>query len=98
MLPPEDDYESGYPEEEFDQSTLEMWDSYSEFGTIGEFYDAVAEYFHNQGFSNHDWFSYVQQIENEYRDDNGKLHFTFYWDNGDYADSEDHHYFGEGSV
>lgn len=83
MLPFDDDGENGggsdYPFNEDNYNEFNTNMAFDSFEEAAAFYDAVSDYFHDQGFNNEEWASMVSEVQSfEYwYDDEGSLHYDF---------------------
>lgn len=93
MLPFDDENggEGDYPFNEENYNDFNENLQFDSFEDAGAFYDAVSDYFHDQGFSNDDWMDMITEVNNfEYwYDEDGELHydldFDWWYDEGGYG-------------
>ncbi len=86
MMPYEEDEYRDYDPDWYDP------DIYTSDEQARDVWESVQEYFHDKGYSNEQWMSMIQEIQNVYYDDEGSIHFDFDWYDGDAE------YGGHGSI
>lgn len=82
MLPFEENNEGEYP---FDESNYNEYNGniqFDDYQQATEFFDAVSDYLHDQGFSNEEWLSMATEINeiSTWYDDDGNFHYSIDFD------------------
>lgn len=83
MLPFEDDNENGGGDYPFDESNFNEGNiQFDDYAQATEFFDAVSDYMHDEGFSNQEWFSMATEIHefSTWYDDDGGFHYYIDFD------------------